>query len=153
MSEYLAFKWKMVWFGLVWFGLVWFGFSYFGSLSLVKFGTMQNLKSIGRELIEILRFINTVALVQFWLTLFFSGTNSKWRTLPSYALAVLKMSPILAKFGAIYLYKGAIWHKTFKYQKCYHVRAPPKRPRCCECWENRIFVWGDFEILLVPRFI
>jgi len=71
MSEYLAFKWKMVWFGLVWFGLVWFGFSYFGSLSLVKFGTMQNLKSIERELIEILSFIDTVTLVQFWVTLFF----------------------------------------------------------------------------------
>ena len=59
--------------GLIWFGLVWFGFSYFGSLSLVKFGTMQNLKSIGRELIEILSFINTVTLVQFWVTLFFPG--------------------------------------------------------------------------------
>ena len=77
MSEYLAFKWKMVWFGLVWFGLVWFGFSYFGSLSLVKFGTMQNLKSIGRELIEILRFINAVALVQFWLTFFFFRHKSQ----------------------------------------------------------------------------
>ena len=71
MSENLAFKWKMVSFGLVWFGLVWFGFSYFGSLSLVKFGTMLNLKSIRRELIEIFRFINTVTLVQFWLKLFF----------------------------------------------------------------------------------
>ena len=92
MSENLAFKWKMVGFGLVWFGLVWFGFSCFGSLSLVKFGTMQNLKSIGRELIEILRFINTVALVQFWPTFFsfFSVTKAKSRTLPSYAWSVLK---------------------------------------------------------------
>ena len=51
---------------------------------------MQNLKSIGRELIEILSFINTVTLVQFWVTLFFSGTKAKSRTLPSYARAVLK---------------------------------------------------------------
>ena len=40
--------------GLIWFSLVWIGLSYFGSLSLVKLGTMQNLKSIGQELIEIL---------------------------------------------------------------------------------------------------
>ena len=57
---------------------------------MVKFGTMQNLKSIGQELIEILSFINTVTLVQFWVTLFFSGTKAKSRTLPSYARAVLK---------------------------------------------------------------
>ena len=65
-----------IWFGLVWFGLVWFGFSYFGSLSLVKLGTMQNLKSIGRELIEIFSFINTVTLLQFWLK-FFSRHKSQ----------------------------------------------------------------------------
>ena len=43
-------------------------------------------------MIEILRFINTVALVQFWPTFFsfFSVTKAKSRTLPSYAWAVLK---------------------------------------------------------------
>ena len=57
--------------GLIWLGLVLFGFSYVGSLSLVKLGTMQNLKSIRQELIEILSFIISVTLVQFWLTFFF----------------------------------------------------------------------------------
>ena len=54
MGDILAFIEKMVWFGLNWICLVWSGFSWFGSLSLIKLGSMQNLKSIGQELIEIL---------------------------------------------------------------------------------------------------
>ena len=54
MGEILAFIEKMVWFGLNWIGLVWSGFSWFGSLTLLNLGSMQNLKSIGQELIEIL---------------------------------------------------------------------------------------------------
>ena len=54
MGDILAFIEKMVWFGLNWIGLVWSGFSWFGSLSLIKLGSMQNLKSIRQELIEIL---------------------------------------------------------------------------------------------------
>ena len=54
MGEILAFIEKMVGFGLDWIGLVWSGFSWFGSLSLIKLSSMQNLKSIGHELIEIL---------------------------------------------------------------------------------------------------
>ena len=43
-------------------------------------------------MIEILSFINTVTLVQFWLTFFLlPGTKAKLRTVPSYAWAVLKM--------------------------------------------------------------
>ena len=47
MGEILSFIEKMVGFGLDWIGLVWSGFSWFGSLSLIKLGSMQNLKSIG----------------------------------------------------------------------------------------------------------
>ena len=54
MGEILAFIEKMVGFGLDWIGLVWSGFSWFGSLSLIKLSSMQNLKSIGHKLIEIL---------------------------------------------------------------------------------------------------
>ena len=52
MGDILAFIEKMVWFGLNWIGLVWSGFSWFGSLSLIKLGSMQNLKSIGQNLLR-----------------------------------------------------------------------------------------------------
>ena len=47
MAENLAFKGKLVWFGLVWFDLVWFVFLWSGSLDCVRRSSVQNLTAIG----------------------------------------------------------------------------------------------------------
>jgi len=47
MAENLAFKGKLVWFGLDWFSLVWFGFLLSGSLDYVRRISVQNLTAIG----------------------------------------------------------------------------------------------------------
>ena len=42
MSENLAFKGKMVWFGLYWFGLDWFGLDWFVFLCFSSCKTLEN---------------------------------------------------------------------------------------------------------------
>ena len=54
MTENLAFKGKLVWFGLDWFSLVWFGFLWSDSLDYVRRSTVQNLSAIGWEMNDIL---------------------------------------------------------------------------------------------------